>query len=91
MVTNNTGPNGELDTDRFQRAMLQYRNCPDQNTKISPAMIVFGRVMKDFIPVLPGRYEPHNTWTEMRTDREEALRNRHMRSRKINRTYSKIT
>ena len=42
MVTNNTGPNGELDTDRFQRVMLQYRNCPDQNTKMSPAMIVFG-------------------------------------------------
>ena len=79
MVTNNTGPNGELDTDRFQRAMLQYRNCPDQNTKMSPAMIVFGRAIKDFIPVLPGRYEPQNTWTEKHTDREEALRNRHMR------------
>ena len=46
---------------------------------MSPVMIVFGRVIKDFIQVLPGRYEPHNTWTEMRTDREEALRNRHMR------------
>ena len=61
MVTNNTDPNGELDTDRFQRAMLQYLNCPDQNTKMSPAMIAFGCVIKDFIPVLPGRYEPHNT------------------------------
>jgi len=28
------------------------------NTTLSPAMCVFGRSIKDFIPVLPGRYKP---------------------------------
>jgi hypothetical protein len=80
MITNNTGPKGEIDTDAFQRAMLQYRNTPDRETGISPAMYIFGRPIRDFIPILPGRYKPHNTWRETLRAREEALRNRHMRA-----------
>ena len=43
-------------------------------------MCVFGRPIKDFIPVLPARYEPHPTWKDTLAAREEALRNRHMRA-----------
>ncbi|XP_014667144.1 PREDICTED: translation initiation factor IF-2-like [Priapulus caudatus] len=80
MITSNTGPRGELDTDALQRAVLQYRNTPDPEAKISPAMCIFGRPIKDFIPILPGRYRPHPTWRETMTAREEALRNRHMKA-----------
>ncbi len=80
LITDNTSPSGGLDTDAFQRAMLQYRNTPDRDTGISPAMSIFGRPIRDFIPIIPGRYKPHSTWKETLLAREEALRNRHMKS-----------
>ena len=80
LITNNTGANGNLESDKFHRALLQYRNTPDPETKISPAMCIFGRAIKDFIPVAPGRYMPHPSWSQMLSSRENALRVRHVRS-----------
>ena len=78
MLMDNTGPCGELNTDAFQRVMLQYRNTPNQTTKLSPAECLFGRPIRDFIPILPGKYLPHPTWQSVLQDREAALRHRHM-------------
>ena len=69
LITDNTGPNGEWGMDAFQYTIL-----------ISPAMCVFGRPIKDLILILPGKYKPHNTWSETLLVREEALRIRHMRA-----------
>ena len=77
MIMDNTGPNGTLHNDRFQRALLHYRNTPDRETGLSPAMCIFGRTIRDFIPVHPGRYLPHPAWRETLIAREESLRNRH--------------
>ena len=79
MIMDNTGRDGSLDTDAFQRAILQYRNTPDRDTGLSPAMCIFGRPIRDFIPIHPGKYMPHKTWQETMIHREEALRNRHMK------------
>ena len=35
---------------------------------------------KDFIPILPGSYRPHNTWIERSRAREEAMRARNVRN-----------
>ena len=80
MMIENTSPNGDLNNDAFQRAMLQYRNTPDRDTRLSPAMCIYGRHIRDFIPILPQKYRPNNIWTDTLTAREEALRNRHMRT-----------
>ena len=42
-------------------------------------MCVFGRPVRDLIPILPGKYYPHPTWKESLQLRETALRYRHMR------------
>ena len=80
MLMDNTGPNGEINFDKFQRGMLQYRNTPDRDTGLSPAQMIFGRPIKDFIPILPGSYRPHNTWIETSRAREEAMRARNVRN-----------
>ena len=80
MLVSSTGPGGSLNTDAFQRAMLAYRNTPDPVSRVSPAEIIFGRRIRDFIPAPPGQYLPHWTWRETLEAREDALRVRHMRA-----------
>ena len=47
LITGNVGREGSLDIDKFQRAILQYRNTPDKDTKLSQAMCLFGRPIRD--------------------------------------------
>ena len=78
LLSGNTGPGGSLNNDAFRRALLQYRNTPDRETKLSPAMCLFGRHLRDFIPMHPDKYLPHKAWQDTLDSREDALRKRHM-------------
>ena len=69
MLMDNTGPNGEINLGKFQRGMLQYHNAPDRDTGLPPAQMIFRWPIKDFIPILPGSYIPHN-WIETSRARE---------------------
>ena len=79
MLMDNITATGSLDVDKFQLALLMYRNSVDPETKASPALILFGRPIRDAIPILMGRYRPHETWTELMSHRELALARRHSR------------
>ena len=79
MLMDNISPTGSLDVDTFQRALLMYRNSIDPETKASPALVLFGRPIRDAIPIPMGRYSPHETWREILTHREMALAKRHSR------------
>ena len=72
----NTSQDGSLNNDRFLRAVMCYRNTPDRDTERSPAQVIFGRNLKDFLPAPLRRYKPQPQWLMLREDREKALRKR---------------
>ena len=63
LLRENTGPRGELNTDKLMRALLQHRNTPDQGTGLSPAQVIFGHKIRDFVLVPPGRNSPRPEWS----------------------------
>ena len=81
LLMSNTGPTGSLNHDRFVRALLQLRNTPDPDCKLSPAQIIFGRPLRDslsFVNRLEKYSNPyiHPTWRQAWEAKEEALRSR---------------
>ena len=80
LIRENTGPNGSLNNDSFLRAVMMYRNTPDRDTERSPAQVIFGRNLRDFLPAPLRRYRPQPQWVLQRDDREKALRKRALRN-----------
>ena len=60
-------------TDKVMRAVLQYRNTPMQDSRRSPAQMVFGQQMRDFIPSLAYKYEPAKDWAISQEHRERTF------------------
>ena len=48
----NVGPDGNLNTDEFVRALLMHRNTPDPGCKLSLAQVLLGRPLRDSLPYL---------------------------------------
>jgi hypothetical protein len=71
--------NGSLDNDKFLRAVLEYRNTPHQDCKKSPAQMVFGHALRDYIPALPFKYAPSADWCMTQELRERMLAKSRMR------------
>ena len=80
MVRDSLGPGGTLDTDALARALLAHRNTPDQLTGLSPAQVIFGRQLRDFLPCSPGRYNPRPEWRLSAEQRELAHAKRHIKT-----------
>jgi hypothetical protein len=77
MLRDNMGPGGSLDTDSFLAALLLHRNTPSADLKTSPSEAVFGRKLKDFLPITPGKLAMNPEWHTMLAQREAALARRH--------------
>jgi hypothetical protein len=76
LLRDNTGHGGSLDTNKFMRAVLQYRILPMQDCRRSPAEMLFGRQMRDFIHSLTYKYEPVKDWAVTQEHRERTLANK---------------
>ena len=74
ILMENTEPIRELNRVAYCRAILQYRNSPLQDFRLSHAQMTFGRQIKDFIPMLPGKYQPRQEWGLIKVQRN---RNNH--------------
>ena len=77
IIRDNVDGTGSLDNDRFARALMNYRNTPGKDVNLSPAQIIFGRKLRDHLPVLPGNYRPKKEWILSQHEREIALARRY--------------
>ena len=79
IVLDNSKSDGSSDLDNVARALMQHRNTPDSEYGISPAQMVFGRPIRDFLLVRPGDFSPSEVWIDDREKRELAMRKRFVR------------
>ena len=76
LLTDNTGQDGTPNWAKITRALLQHRNTPLDGIKFSPAQLLFGRPIRDFQPILPGKFKPSEVWVDCGEKRELAMRHR---------------
>ena len=79
ILSGNINPvSGSLNTSSATRALMTHRNTPSQDTGVSPAVLLFGRPMRDHLPRL--KRELRTEWDMIAQSREQALAKRVNRS-----------
>ena len=73
MLKENIGPQGSLDTDKMARALQAYRNTPSKDLGLSPAQILYGRVLRDHLPTPKEFLEQRKEWVLLKEEREKTL------------------
>ena len=76
MITANTTKEGSPIWDKILQAMMTHRNTPVNDLNFSPAQLLFGRPIRDFLPIKPGNFRPSDVWIDNREKRELAMKNR---------------
>ena len=78
LISDNVDKSGNLDNDAVAAALLTYRNTPDRDTNMSPAMILFARQLRSNIPCHPDKLRLIKEWIFTASQREQALAKRHL-------------
>ena len=82
LLRSNITDRGDLNTVGITRALLEYRNTPDRDIGLSPAELLCGRQLKDFLPDKPEKFRnpKHElliqSWRNVAEWRENALSRR---------------
>ena len=76
LLAANTRSDGSPLWDQITKALLQHRNTPVSDLELSPAQLLFGRPIRDHLPIKPGLFNPSEVWVTNREQRELALRHR---------------
>ena len=76
LLSANTRSDGSPLWDQISKALLQHRNTPVTDLELSPAQLLFGRPIRDHLPIKPGLFNPAEVWVTNREQRELALRHR---------------
>ena len=82
LLRSNITDRGDLNTVGITRALLEYRNTPDRDIGLSPAELLCGRQLKDFLPDKPDKFRnpKHElliqSWRNVAEWRENALSRR---------------
>ena len=79
MLKNNINPDGTLDNEKVACAVLQYHNTPLQNSPMSPAQLLFGRRLADFLPANPEAYNLHPYWNQGIRHHQEGRKAHHQK------------
>ena len=82
MLRDNVGRHGSINNDRVACAVLQYHNTPLQDGPMSPAQLIFGRALSDFLPNNPKAYQLHPYWADQVKRAQEARESHHKRLEK---------
>ena len=53
LLRDNVSSNGKLDNLAVTKALLTYRNTLDRDTRLSPAFMLLGGNLRDFLPTKP--------------------------------------
>ena len=62
---------GKLDNEKAVKALLAHRNTPNQQSGVSPAVALFGRPVRDHLPLKD--LQLHERWKHLADKREEAI------------------
>lgn len=62
---------GRLDNEKAVKALLAHRNTPNQQNGVSPAVALFGRPVRDHLPL--NDLHLHERWEQLADKREEAV------------------